>query len=119
MKHLAREHQRAYITFYLRVFEGDEFLGFIIDIATGGMKFISDFELQTGKNYNLKIKLPSSLEWKDKKMQTEYIRFSAKCLWSKIDTQNSDFYISGVEFTDLGEDENKIIHAMIQQYKIP
>lgn len=119
MKHLPREHQRAYITFYLRIFDKDKFIGFVIDIAAGGLKIISDFVLQEGASYTFQMKLPSSLEWEGKSDKIKFIEFSADCLWSKKDTTNDDFFISGFHFSNLDDEDNKIIHAMIKQYKIP
>jgi len=119
MKHLPRDHQRAYITFYLRVFDGDKFIGFLIDIAQGGIKVLSDFILEEDKLYMLKMKLPSTLEWKGKTSEDKFISFTAKCLWSKHDEVEKDFYISGFEFTGLLDGDNEIIHTLIKQYRIP
>ena len=119
MKHLPRDHQRAYITFYLRIFDGDKFLGFLIDIAQGGIKIMSDYLLDEEKVYTLKMKLPSTLVWDGNMSEDRSITFTAKCLWSKHDEVKKDFYISGFEFTGLSDEYNKIIHSLIEQYKIP
>jgi PilZ domain-containing protein len=118
MKHLPRENQRVYITFYLRVFEGDNFLGFLIDIAKNGLKLISDNPLQPEKFYQIRMNLPSTLEWDGKKIKDKQIQYTAECLWSKPDNNNSDFYVSGFKFTDLSEEENGIIYKLIHQYKL-
>ena len=52
MKHSLREHQRVYLTFYLRVFEQDEFTGFLVDVSRDGFMIMSDFLLEETKNYN-------------------------------------------------------------------
>jgi hypothetical protein len=119
MKHLPRDNQRAYITFYLRVFEGDKFLGFLIDLAQGGVKILSDFIMEKDKLYMLKMKLPSTLVWDGKMDADRSITITANCLWSKHDDVKKDFYISGFQFTGLLEEDNKIIHSLIEQYKIP
>ncbi len=119
MKHLPREHQRAYITFYLRVFEGDRFLGFLVDISKDGMKILSDFLLEADRIYPLKMKLPASLEWKGIKNEDRYIEFSATCLWSKHDYVQKEFFISGFKFIEFGDEEQAIIHELIHLYKIP
>ncbi len=120
MKHLPRDHQRAYITFYLRVYEENNFIGFMAEISQEGMKILSDFQLKINKFYNLKMKLPSSLEWKDKKnIDDRFINFSAECLWSNHDKVNKDFYISGFRISDFSDEDNEIIHTMIEQYRIP
>ncbi|MBN1533014.1 MAG: PilZ domain-containing protein [Spirochaetes bacterium] len=119
MKHLPREHQRAYITFYLRLFEGEQFLGFIIDISREGIKLLSEMPLAQDKEYSLKMKVPSSLEWQGRKDVDRHIQFSARCIWSKHDYVDKDFYISGFNFTEFKEEDQSIIHAMIAQYRIP
>ncbi|MBN1496025.1 MAG: PilZ domain-containing protein [Spirochaetes bacterium] len=119
MKHLPREHQRAYITFYLRVFEGNGFLGFLIDISREGMKLLSDNILETGREYLIRMKLPASLEWKGRKDEDRSIEFSAACQWSKHDYIEKEFYISGFKFSNLGDEEQAIIHEMITAYRIP
>ncbi|MCP4129481.1 MAG: PilZ domain-containing protein [bacterium] len=118
MKHSPREHQRIYLTFYLRVFEGDEFLGFMIDISASGLMTMSEFPLKEGKFYLLKMKLPSSLEWKDKKDTDRYIEFTAECKWSKHDEVEKEFYLSGFEFTELHDQENVIIHELIKEFRM-
>ncbi len=118
MKHEPRDNQRVYITFYLRIFEGDEFIGFLIDIAKNGLKVISDFPITADKSYQLKMKLPSTLEWKGNNDKDRFIEFDADCLWAKHDDIDKDFYLSGFKISDIGEDENKIIHQLIEQYKL-
>ena len=119
MKHLPRDHQRAYITFYLRIFEAERFLGFVVDISKEGIKVLSEMPLDKEKNYSLKMKIPTSLEWKGRKDEDRYIDFTARCIWSKHDQVDKEFYISGFNFTRFDEEGNKIIHAMIEQYRIP
>lgn len=118
MKHLPRDNQRVYITFYLRIFEGEKFIGFLIDISKNGLKIISDYSLDSEKEYQLKMKLPSTLEWKDKSDKDRYIEFAAQCLWAKKDEVDKDFYLSGFKIKDIGEEENRIIYELIQQYKL-
>jgi len=118
MKHTPREHQRAYLTFYLRVFEGDMFLGFIIDISRNGFMVMTENLLTIDKYYMIRMKVPSSLEWKGEKDIDRQIEFTARCCWSRHDDVDKEFYLSGFEFTDLEESDNEIIHRMIKEYKI-
>jgi|GEM_PF-946616 len=118
MKHAPREHQRVYLTFYLRVFEGEKFLGFLIDISREGLMFMSEMELEKDKVYGLCMKIPSSLEWKGKKDDDRFICFKAKCLYSKHDDVDKEFYTNGFEFSDLGEKENSIIRQMIEEIRL-
>jgi hypothetical protein len=61
MKHAPREHQRVYLTFYLRIFEGDKFIGFLIDISKDGLMVMSETPLEENREYNLRMKLPRHL----------------------------------------------------------
>ena len=120
MKHAPREHQRVYITFYLRVFEvdTDEFIGFLIDFSEDGIMIMSEFPLHENKFYQMKMKLPSSLEWKGKKDKDKYITFTAECRWTKHDDVDKEFYLSGFLFTELGEEERNILKELIDHYRI-
>lgn len=118
MKHAPREHQRIYLTFYLRVFEDDEFIGFLIDISKDGLMIMSEGPLQTNKFYKLKMKLPSTLDWKDGKDRDRVIEFIAQCRWTRHDEVDKEFYLSGFEFTELHEDDNRIIHILIEEFRL-
>ncbi len=120
MKHAPRKYQRIYLTFYLRIFEGNTFLGFIIDISKDGMMVMSEFPLEEGRNYALRMKIPSSMEWEGKRGEDRFIEFGGSCKWSRRDEEvEKEFYISGFQFSDLGEEANRIIHRMIEEYRIP
>lgn len=119
MKHAPREHQRVYLTFYLRVFEeGKDFLGFLIDLSKDGLMIMSETPLVEDKFYQLKMKVPSSLEWKDKDDQDRYISFTAQCRWTKNDEVDKGFYLNGFEFTDLSEDSDSILRQLLEEYRI-
>ena len=70
MKHAPREHQRVYLTFYLRIFEEDKFIGFLIDISKDGLMVMSERPLEENREYNLRMKLPPHLNGKVKKLKT-------------------------------------------------
>ena len=118
MKHAPREHQRVYLTFYLRVFEEDTFIGFLIDISQDGIMLMSEDLLSEGKFYQLTMKLPSSLDWKNKKDKDRHVKFTAQCKWSKHDEVDKEFYLSGFEFTELHEEDNSLIRKIIEEYRI-
>jgi c-di-GMP-binding flagellar brake protein YcgR len=118
MKHADREHQRVYLTFYLRIFDDEKFIGFLIDISKEGMMVMSEFPLETEKVYSIRMKIPSSFEWKGKNEPDRFINFSAKCEWTKHDDVEKEFYLSGFTFINLDDSENELIHAIIKEYKI-
>jgi len=120
MKHTPRKYQRIYLTFYLRVFEDDTFLGFVIDISKDGTMIMSEFPLQEGKDYNLRMKIPSSMEWGGRNDDDRYIHFRGSCKWSRRDEDvEKEFYISGMQFSNLGGEAGDIIQKMIEEYRIP
>jgi hypothetical protein len=53
-----------YLTFYLRVFEGEHFLGYLIDLSEEGIMIMSEHSLTEGAEYHLRMRLPSTLDWK-------------------------------------------------------
>lgn len=118
MKHAPREHQRVYLTFYLRVFEDDNFIGFLIDISQDGMMLMSEKILEEGKFYQLKMKLPSSLNWKNTNDKDRFVGFTGQCKWSRHDEVDKDFFLSGFEFTELHKEDNSLIQEIINEYRI-
>lgn len=75
MKQIPRENQRVYLTFYLRIFEGEKFIGYMIDISNDGLMVMSDMPLEENKKYSLRMKLPSSAEWEGIKYKGQEYRF--------------------------------------------
>jgi len=118
MKHTPRENQRVYLTFYLRIFDGDRFLGYMIDISHDGIMVMSDFILEEGKKYSLKMKLPSSAEWEGGNINDRCIDFHAECRWSKHDAIDREFYLSGFSFSNLSPEDEGIIQKLIQDFRI-
>ena len=118
MKHIPRENQRVYLTFYLRIFEGDRFLGYMIDISNDGLMVMSDAPLEENKKYSLKMKLPSSADWEGGNIKDRCIDFHAECRWSKHDAVDRDFYLNGFSFSDLSQSDEKIIEKLIQDFRI-
>lgn len=118
MKHVPRKHQRVYLTFYLRVFEGEDFIGYLIDISKEGIMIMSDYSLQVGKYYLLNMKLPASSERKGEE-GIQSIEFTAECKRSEHDSVDREFYLNGFEITDIDDDTNAVIHKIIEEYRIP
>lgn len=116
MKHKDRENRRMYLVFYLRVFEGDTFLGFVIDISTKGLMVMSESSIAVDRDYSLKIKLPADMK---KKEPDRYAEFSAKCKWSHPDEENSNFFLSGFEIGNLSAHDSALIEQTISEYRLP
>ncbi len=115
MKRAARGNKRIYLIFYLRVFSRGNFLGFIIDISTGGMKIISESAIKSGRKYRLRMKLPPDIKNSDK---TDYIEINAKCVWSKPDEENESFFLNGFELGDIDSHTREVIEQTIKEYRL-
>jgi len=118
MKKHARECQRAHITYYLRVFSGRDFLGYLLDISREGFMLMSDYAADLNRIYSLKMKLPQTREWQTLAEEEKSIEFKAQCVRSRQDNENNNFYLSGFKFVELGEEENRTIGRMIREHKI-
>ncbi len=116
MEDFKREHQRVYITFYLRVFEQDRFIGFAVDISDDGIKILSDYQLDSDKDYFLEMSVPPSLKKKDRGRE-ETIQFSATCLWSKHDFVDKEFYLNGFKFIELTDKDRGLLKKLIEEFK--
>lgn len=42
MKHSPRHSQRLYLSYYLRIYRGDEFLGFLMDVSDDGVMIMRE-----------------------------------------------------------------------------
>ncbi len=113
MKHAERSNRRMYLTFYLRVFEKDVFLGFVVDISPAGMMLVSETPMQVGKNYALSMKLPPVSG-----INAATARFTAACLRSQPDEADNAFYLSGFKMDDLSEEAAAVIKDMIREYSL-
>ncbi|MBN1531841.1 MAG: PilZ domain-containing protein [Spirochaetes bacterium] len=112
MKHNVRSQHRMYLTFYLRVFEGDTLRGFIVDISKSGMMLLSDSPLDEERDYRLSIKLPPCPG------EGGTVRFSARCRWSRPDEGNSSFYLSGLEIRNMAGRRAAVIERLAHEYRL-
>ncbi len=90
-----RTIKRRHLIYYLKVFDKDSehIIGFLVDITPHGIMLMSEVPIETGKVFNLKILIQSSLH------KREYLNFKAKSLWCRHSI-NSDFYDTGFELID-------------------
>ncbi len=118
MKNAERTHQRIYLTFYLRVFEDDTFLGFLMDISREGIMVMSEYPLEEGKEYDLRMKTPSCAKCKFNLYDQEFIDFRAVCRWSQPEGESRDFFLNGFQIIEITDGENQCIHYLIEEFKI-
>ncbi len=115
MKHPQREYQRVYLTFYLRVFEGDDFIGFLIDISREGLMVMSEKSFGAEQPHNLSMKIPSSIAGGT---EDRYIHFQALCRWCKADELDRDVYLCGFQIQEITEEENDLVKKLIDEYRL-
>lgn len=115
MKHPQREYQRVYLTFYLRVFEGDDFIGFLIDISREGLMVMSEKSFGAEQPHTLRMKIPASISGEE---DDHYVQFQAMCRWCRCDELDKDVYLCGFQIQDIPENENDLIKKLIDEYRL-
>jgi hypothetical protein len=107
-----RKHFRANLIYYLKVSDvnSQEPIGHLVDISLGGIKLLTDKEIDVNKDYHLSISLPEGLTGKS-------LQIKAKSLWSKQDV-NPNFNASGFVFTELQKEAHEIIEMLIRSYRL-
>jgi hypothetical protein len=106
-----RKLKRRHVIFYSRVFDrkSGALLGHLMDITVEGLMLISDYPLETGITYHLRMDLPEDV------MAKAYLTFDALCLWCRPDI-NPAFYNAGFKVLDMQQDDVDLIENMIDEY---
>ena len=106
-----RQLKRVHLIYYLRIFDKDsgENIGHLVDITTQGIMMVSEETIPSGKNFSLRMQLPTTITGR------EEIEFSAHSLWCKKDI-NPDFYVTGYRINNITTQEAKTITALINAY---
>lgn len=115
MKRPQREYQRVYLTFYLRIFEDSEFLGFLIDISREGMMILSEKSFGVEQAHTLRMKIPSSIAGEDAE---RYVQFKATCKWCRHDELDKDVFLCGFQILEITDRDNELIHKLIEEYRL-
>lgn len=113
MKHRPRKSRRKYLIFYLRVFEDGMFMGFVMDISPAGMMVLSEFSVETGRRFRLRMNLPPDISGRGNK---NYVEFDSVCRWSRSDEDNRDFFLNGFELQQADRDTCQLIDSIIKEY---
>jgi hypothetical protein len=106
-----RKLRRVHLIYYLRIFDNNSGLnvGHLVDITTEGIMMISEEKVTLGKDFSLRMQLPTTITGR------EEINFTARSLWCKPDI-NPDFFVSGFRINDISPQEVKTITALINAY---
>lgn len=118
MKHAPREHQRVYLTFFLRIYDNKNLAGYLLDISEEGLMIISEIPLTEKKTYNLCMKLPPSFGFNGIASTNGIIRFSAECRWSRPDEDDRNFFLSGLSFSELADGDKLMILRLMEEYRL-
>ncbi len=118
MKHAPREHQRVYLTFFLRIYDNKNLAGYLLDISEEGLMLISETPLTEKKTYGLYMKLPPSLGLNGIASMNAIIGFSAECRWCRPDEDDRDFFLSGLSFSELKESDKLMILRLMEEYRL-
>lgn len=117
LKKSKRGYDRFHLSFYLRVFEGESFRGFLIDLSESGIKIMSETPLLPEHRYILRMKLPSRLKPKEDIAGDEYLDFSAQCRWSHPDEDAPEFSINGLEFINMAKNFQAQVVKLIEEFR--
>ena len=106
-----RHLQRRHLIYYLRVWDTreDKLLGHLADVSTDGIMIVGEAPVESDKEYELKMMLPSVSG------DAEPLVFKANSCWSSNDV-NQQFYDTGFQFTEISAQTIKRIHDLIDDY---
>jgi hypothetical protein len=98
---------------YSRVFDRTtgKVIGYLSDLTVKGAMVIGEHHLEQGENFQLRIDLPESNEFKK-----DHLDVNATSVWSKPDI-DPVFFNTGFEFGELVPGDEKIIERMIELYE--
>ena len=112
-----RDYERFHLSFYLRVFEGESFRGFLIDLSEGGLKIMSETPLQVDRRYIMRMKLPSRFHTRQDVAGDEYLEFAAMCKWHQPDESAPEFSINGLEFINMARGLQVQVSRLIREFR--
>ncbi len=106
-----RKLKRRHLIYYLRIYSGKSKtpLGFLVDIHSEGIMIISEKEIKTGKQFDLKMDLPKSAGEK------KSVLFKTKSIWCTKGV-NSDLYETGFEFVNISEKDLQMIDNIVYDF---
>ncbi len=108
----SRQHQRRPLYYYLEVLDREtgEEVGRLVDIHVAGLLLISEIKYPSGQEFHLRVLVQDPLI----KTLLGDLDVTAKVRWSKPDV-NPAYFITGMQFGDISEQQEKIIDALISR----
>ena len=107
-----RKYRRVSLLYYLKVYDlaTKQCLGHLVDISAGGLKMISESQIDPEKSHDLSIYLPED-------HPHEAFNIKAEICWSTTDI-NPDYIASGFRFIGLSPAGTKFIKMLISRYEL-
>ena len=106
-----RTLKRQHIMFYSRVFDRKTgaFMGYLGNLTENGAMIISEEELKTEKDFNLRIDLPEDIYGKP------ILNLSARSVWCKRDI-DPNFFNIGFSLNEISEEDKELILQIVADY---
>jgi hypothetical protein len=107
-----RNLRRWHLFLYLRVFDQqtDQLLGNIVDISENGLMLISDRALETDKEFEMWVDMPTE------EGDRERLHLRAVSRWSGKDV-NPDFYDTGFQIIDADPETLYRLQQLIDEFR--
>ena len=113
----AREYERFYATFYLRIFDGTDFFGFLMDFSEEGMMVMTETKIDRGASYRLSMAIPEIKDSDDAMDDRRMIAFDAQCRWSRKDDMDGEFFINGFKCTGIDASDRERLITLITGFQ--
>jgi len=109
-----RKFKRRLLVYNMEVFDSDtsEPLGRMVDITPEGLLVVSVNPITTGVTLNLYVELPSDI------FGATRVNFTAVVRWCSHDI-NPDLFDTGLEFTQIADENMENIIGVIADYAFP
>jgi PilZ domain len=111
MRQEKRKKKRTHLIDYLEIIDNDSgsVIGHLADISPQGIMMVGHKPIALNKDFSFRLQLPASFT------DSDVISFRAHSLWCKKDV-NPEFYVSGFNFSEIADDEIKILTDLIKSY---
>lgn len=112
MSNEKRKVARRSFSYYMRVMDetNGKLVGHLADISTGGFKLDCSTEVQTNRDFRLRIELTSEVANKS------YMVFTARSKWCRTDPLDPLSYNVGFQITNMTPSDFEIFSRMFEKY---
>jgi hypothetical protein len=106
-----RKNDRKYLTYFSRVVDRSNglFLGYLVDMTTGGALMIGSIPLKVNSDFHLRIDLPERFA------PQVQLDFDAKAVWSMPDT-DPELYRTGLQLKQVEPRDLLTLEKLLSSY---